>query len=107
MAKRLDVAGATALVLFNRFYQPDIDLETLEVYPHVLLSTPQAMRLPPRWIAILYGRIRANLAATSGVHSADAALKLLMAGPDVAMMASILLRKGSPYLQTVEKQLRA
>ncbi len=104
MAKRLDVAGANALVLFNRFYQPDIDLETLEVYPHVLLSTPQAMRLPLRWIAILYGRIRANLAATSGVHSAEAALKLIMAGADVTKMASILLR--IPYLQTVEKELR-
>ena len=69
MARRLDHAGADALVLFNRFYQPDINLETLEVEPHVLLSTPQALRLPLRWIAILYGRIRADLAATSGVHT--------------------------------------
>lgn len=69
MAKRLDEAGADALVLFNRFYQPDINLTSLEVEPNVLLSTPQSMRLPLRWIAILYGRINASLAATSGIHS--------------------------------------
>ncbi len=69
MAKRLDEAGADGLVLFNRFYQPDIDLETLEVKPNILLSTPMAMRLPLRWIAILYLRLNASLAATSGVPS--------------------------------------
>src|ERR1041385_4400905 len=68
VAKRLADAGADGLVLFNRFYQPDIDLETLEVTPNVLLSTPMAMRLPLRWMAILYGRVRASLAATSGIH---------------------------------------
>ena len=68
MAKRLDEAGADALVLFNRFYQPDIDLEELELTPNVLLSTPQALRLPLTWIGILYGRIKAGLAATSGIH---------------------------------------
>ena len=71
MAKRLDDAGANGLVLFNRFYQPDIDLESLEVKPNILLSTPMAMRLPLRWIAILYGELSANLAATSGIHRAS------------------------------------
>src|SRR5206468_12694763 len=69
-ARNLDREGADALVLFNRFYQPDIELETLEISPNVLLSTPMAMRLPMRWIAMLYGRIGANLAATSGIHRA-------------------------------------
>jgi dihydroorotate dehydrogenase (fumarate) len=80
MARRLDNAGANALVLFNRFYQPDINLKTLEVEPNVLLSTPQSMRLPMRWIAILYDRINASLAATSGIHKGQDAIKLLMAG---------------------------
>ena len=71
MAKRLDEAGANGLVLFNRFYQPDIDLEELEIRPNVLLSTPQALRLPLTWIGILYGRMRASLAATSGVHKRE------------------------------------
>src|SRR5271165_165896 len=68
MAKRLDDAGADGLVLFNRFYQPDLDLEDLEVKPNILLSTPMAMRLPLRWIAILYGRLKGSLAGTSGIH---------------------------------------
>lgn len=80
MAKRLDDAGANALVLFNRFYQPDIDLEKLEVVPNVILSTPQAMRLPLRWVAILHGRIKASLAATGGIHTHEDAIKMLMAG---------------------------
>src|SRR5215510_3206026 len=83
MAKRLDQAGAKGLVLFNRFYQPDIDLDELEIRPNVLLSTPQALRLPLTWIGILYGRIRANLAATSGVHGPEDVTKLLMVGADV------------------------
>src|ERR671937_2725028 len=102
---RLDQAGADALVLFNLFYQPDIDLETLEVQPHLLLSTPQALRLPLRWIAILYGRIRAGMAATGGVHEAADVLKLLMAGADVTMMCSALLRRGIDYLRTVEQDM--
>ena len=80
----------TGLVLFNRFYQPDIDLDTLEVKPNILLSTPMAMRLPLRWIAILYGRLHANLAATSGIHRGTDALKILMAGADVTMLCSVL-----------------
>jgi dihydroorotate dehydrogenase (fumarate) len=106
MAKRLDAARVDGLVLFNRFYQPDIDLEALEVTPNVLLSTPQALRLPLRWIAILYGRIQANLAATSGIHSAADVLKMIMAGANVTMMASALLRNGIGYLHTVEEGVR-
>ena len=102
MAKRLDQAGANGLVLFNRFYQPDMDLETLEVKTNVLLSTPQALRLPLRWIAILYDRVKANLAATSGVHEASDVLKVLMAGADVAMLCAALYRKGIEHLQTVK-----
>lgn len=105
-AKRLDDAGVNGLVLFNRFYQPDIDLETLEVRPNVLLSTPQAMRLPLRWIAILYGRIKANLAATSGIHDAKDVLKMLMAGANVTMLCSVLLRNGINHLRTIEQELR-
>jgi dihydroorotate dehydrogenase (fumarate) len=106
MAKQLDQAGADALVLFNRFYQPDIDLEALEIRPNVLLSTPQALRLPLRWIAILYGHIQANLAATSGIHTAEDALKVLMAGASVAMMTSALLKHGIGHMRTVENDLR-
>jgi dihydroorotate dehydrogenase (fumarate) len=105
MARRLDDAGADGLVLFNRFYQPDIDLKTLEVIPNVLLSQPQAMRLPLRWIAILYGRVHASLAATSGIHTADDVLKMLMAGASVTMMCSVLLKRGIPYLTTVLDEL--
>ena len=107
MAKRLDDAGADGLVLFNRFYQPDIDLEELEIKPNVLLSTPQALRLPLTWIGVLYGRIRANMAATSGVHSADDVIKLLMVGADVTMLCSALLRNGISYLRDIELDVAA
>jgi dihydroorotate dehydrogenase (fumarate) len=106
MAKRIDAAGADGLVLFNRFYQPDIDLETLELTPHVLLSTPQAMRLPLTWIGILYGRVKASLAATSGVHGAEDAVKLLTVGADVTMLCSTLLRNGINHLRSIEQGLR-
>jgi dihydroorotate dehydrogenase (fumarate) len=106
VACRLDEAGADGLVLFNRFYQPDIDLANLEVVPNILLSTPMAMRLPLRWIAILYGRIKADLAATSGVHRATDAIKMLMAGAAVTTMASALLRHGIKHLATVETEMR-
>jgi dihydroorotate dehydrogenase (fumarate) len=106
MAKRLDTAGAKGLVLFNRFYQPDIDLETLEVVPSVLLSTPMAMRLPLRWIAVLYGKVKANLAATSGIHTAQDVIKMLMAGADVTMMCSALLKQGPGHLTTVLAEVR-
>lgn len=103
MAKRLDEVGVDGLVLFNRFYQPDIDLAELSVKPNVLLSTPQAMRLPLRWIAILYGHIQASLAATSGVHNAEDVIKMLMVGANVTMMASALMRHGIEHLKVVEQ----
>jgi len=106
MARRLDEAGADALVLFNRFYQPDVDLEALEVRPNVVLSTPQATRLPLTWIGLLYGHIRADLAATSGVHEAEDVLKLLMVGARVTMLCSVLLQRGIDHLRTVEAGLR-
>jgi dihydroorotate dehydrogenase (fumarate) len=105
MAKRLDEAGANALVLFNRFYQPDINLEELEIQPNVLLSGPQALRLPLTWIGILYGRIRTHLAATSGVHCGEDVLKLVMVGADVTMLCSALLRNGIDHLRKVESGL--
>jgi dihydroorotate dehydrogenase (fumarate) len=107
MAKQLDDAGANALVLFNRFYQPDIDLETLDVRPNVILSTPQAMRLPLTWIGILYKRLRADLAATSGIHSGEDAIKMLLAGATVTMMTSALLKNGIDHLRTVEQGMLA
>jgi dihydroorotate dehydrogenase (fumarate) len=94
VAKRLTNAGAKGLVLFNRFYQPDIDLETLEVVPNLVLSSSKSLRLPLRWIAILYGRIQTDLAITSGVHTAEDVLKATMAGATVSMMTSELLQKG-------------
>ena len=105
IAKRLDHAGADGLVLFNRFYQPDINLENLEVEPHVLLSTPQALRLPLRWIAILYGHIQGSLAATSGIHNAHDVIKMLMVGANITMLCSVLLREGINHIQCLEKDL--
>ncbi|HEY9651657.1 MAG TPA: dihydroorotate dehydrogenase-like protein [Coleofasciculaceae cyanobacterium] len=102
MAKRLTDAGANGLVLFNRFYQPDINIEELEVQPNVLLSTPQAMRLPLRWVAILYGRIPVDFAATSGIHKAHDVLKMLMVGANVTKIVSVLLRHGIEHLQEIE-----
>lgn len=105
MAKRFDEAGANGLVLFNRFYQPDINLDELEIQPSVLLSTPQALRLPLTWIGILFGRLRASLAATSGVHGPEDVVKLLMVGADVTMLCSTLLRNGISYMRQVERGL--
>ncbi|MGA2137800.1 MAG: dihydroorotate dehydrogenase-like protein [Verrucomicrobiia bacterium] len=107
MAKQLDDAGADALVLFNRFYQPDIDLEELEVKPSVILSTPHALRLPMRWIAILFGRVDADLAATSGIHHAPDVLKMLMAGADVTMLCSTLLARGIEHIRVIENEMGA
>jgi dihydroorotate dehydrogenase (fumarate) len=107
MAKRLDDAGADGLVMFNRFYQPDIDLESLEVRPNILLSTPMAMRVPLRWVAILYGHLRASLAATSGIHRATDVLKMLMAGADVTMLCSVLIRHGVRQISVIERDLLA
>lgn len=103
MAKRLDQIGTDGLVLFNRFYQPDIDLEELDIKPNVLLSSPHELRLPLTWIGILYGRIRANLAATTGVHRPEDVIKLLMVGADVTMLCSALLRNGVGHLRQIER----
>jgi len=103
MAKRLDDNGADGLVLFNRFYQPDIDLDQLEIRPNVLLSTPQSLRLPLTWIGILYSRVKASLAATSGIHSSEDALKILMAGANVTMMCSALYKNGIHHIKDVEQ----
>jgi dihydroorotate dehydrogenase (fumarate) len=92
--------------LFNRFYQPDIDLEMLEVAPNLNLSAPGEIRLPLRWIALLRGRVRASLAATSGIHRAVDALKMLMAGADVTMLCSVLLRRGVEQLAVIEREMR-
>ncbi|RPH88045.1 MAG: dihydroorotate dehydrogenase-like protein [Deltaproteobacteria bacterium] len=100
-AKELDNDGADGLVLFNRFYQPDLDLEKLEVVPGVVLSSSADLRLPLRWIAILYGKVKAGLAATTGVHTAMDALKTIAAGADVAQMCAALLKNGPGYLKTV------
>ena len=106
-AVRVAQAGADGLVLFNRFYQPDLDLDTLDVVPRLVLSTSEELRLPLRWIAILYGQVRASLAATSGVHTGTDAAKVLLAGADVAMMTSALLRHGPEHVHTVERELLA
>jgi dihydroorotate dehydrogenase (fumarate) len=105
VAASLARAGANGLVLFNRFYQPDIDLETLCVTPNILLSTPMAMRLSLRWIAILYEKIRVDLAATSGIHSAKDVIKMVMAGADVAMLCSVLLRRGIDHIKVIEHEM--
>ena len=98
MARRLDKAGANALVLFNRFYQPDFDLEELAVTPHLVLSTPWEMRLPLRWIAILYGHVKASMALTTGVHTPEDVVKSVMAGADIANVASVLLERGPGHI---------
>lgn len=105
-ARQLDQLSVDALVMFNRFYQPDIDLQSRDVYPHIVLSTSHELRLPLRWIAILFGHIKANMAATSGVHNGSDALKAILAGADVTMMASALLRHGIGHLRTVEQEMR-
>lgn len=105
MARRLAEAGADGLVLFNRFYQPDINLEQLEVQPHIILSTPMALRLPMRWIALLHGRVGTSLAATSGIHTSQDVLKMVMAGADVTMLCSTLYRHGIEYIRTIEREM--
>jgi dihydroorotate dehydrogenase (fumarate) len=106
MAKALDDAGTDALVLFNRFYQPDFDLDKLEVAPNLQLSTPDEIRLPLLWIAILHGRLRASLGATRGVHTPVEVVKYLMAGADAVMTTSALLKNGIDYLTTLHDGLR-
>jgi dihydroorotate dehydrogenase (fumarate) len=106
MARRMVAAGADGLVLFNRFYQPDLDLESFHVTRHLTLSTSNDLRLPLRWIAILHGRVDASIAATTGVHTAEDVVRVLMVGADVAMMASALLRHGAERIADVERGLR-
>ncbi len=107
IARRFVEAGANGLVLFNRFYQPDFDLEELEVIPNLELSTSRELRLPLRWIAMLYGRIEADLALTSGVHTAQDLLKAVMAGASVAMTTSALLEYGVGRLTHILTDLQA
>jgi dihydroorotate dehydrogenase (fumarate) len=105
-AKRLADAGANGLVLFNRFYQPDFDLQSLEVVPHLVLSNSNEMRVPLRWIALLYGQVEADFALTSGVHASEDVLKAMMAGAKVAMMTSALLQHGIGRVQGLISNVR-
>ncbi len=107
LARRLEAAGADALVLFNRFYQPDLDVERLEVVPNLTLSSSSELRLRLRWVAILFGHVQADLAVTGGVHTAEDVLKAMMAGARVAMMTSALLHNGIGYLGRVRTALLA
>jgi dihydroorotate dehydrogenase (fumarate) len=105
VAKRFDDAGAHALVLFNRFYQPDFDIEALEVVPSLTLSRSTELLLRLHWVAIIYGHIRADLAVTGGVHDASDVIKSVMAGARVAMMTSALLQNGIEHLDSVRESL--
>ncbi|HEX9091245.1 MAG TPA: dihydroorotate dehydrogenase-like protein [Anaerolineales bacterium] len=106
-AKHLVEAGADGLVLFNRFYQPDLDLEKLEVVPNLVLSNSDELRLPLRWIAILYGKVKVDLALTTGVHTAEDALKAIMAGANVAMSTSAILKHGVAAIQQILSGMQA
>ena len=105
MARKLDAAGANGLVLFNRFYQPDYDLEALEVVPNLILSNSHDLLLRLHWVAALYGGVKADLAVTGGVHDAKDVVKSMMAGAKVAMMTSALLKRGIGHLDTVATEL--
>jgi dihydroorotate dehydrogenase (fumarate) len=106
MAMQLDQAGADGLVMFNRFYQPDFDLEALEVVPSLQLSTSYELLLRLHWVAILYGRVRPDMAITGGVHTSYDVLKAMMAGAQVTMMASAILKRGIDYIATVLGELQ-
>jgi dihydroorotate dehydrogenase (fumarate) len=105
MARKLDATGVEGLVLFNRFYQPDYDLESLEVVPNLILSNSHELLLRLHWIAVLYGSVKADLALTGGVHCATDVVKAMMAGANVAMMTSALLKRGISYLDTIITEL--
>ena len=107
MARRLVSAGAHGLVLFNRFYQPDVDLDRLEVAPTIELSSPSEIRLPLLWLAVLHGRVEASLAATTGVHTYAEVAKYLLAGADVVMTTSALLTHGPVHVRTMVDGLAA
>jgi dihydroorotate dehydrogenase (fumarate) len=104
-ARKLDAAGADALVLFNRFYQPDYNLESLEVVPNLILSNQYELLLRLNWIAVIYGQVKADLALTGGVHSATDVVKAMMAGAKIAMMTSALLKRGISFLDTLSTEL--
>lgn len=106
-AKKLSEAGADGIVIFNRFMQPDINLETMQIDPRIDLSHSSEMRLPLRWVAILRGQVEASLAATSGIHNHKDVVKLLMAGADVTMIASTILRRGPDVVRTMLEELQA
>ncbi|HET9492630.1 MAG TPA: dihydroorotate dehydrogenase-like protein [Chloroflexia bacterium] len=106
IAWRLEHAGADGLVLFNRFYQPDINLESMSVSPRIVLSSQSTMRLPMRWIAILYGKVHLDMAASGGIHEGHDVAKMLLAGAGVTMLCSVLLRRGIEYLTSLEQDLR-
>ncbi len=105
MAKQFEEAGANALVLFNRFYQPDIDLDDFEVTPNLLLSQSNAMRLPMRWIAILKDKLNVDFAATSGVHTGTDVIKMLLVGANVTMLCSALLKHGINHIKNIESHM--
>jgi dihydroorotate dehydrogenase (fumarate) len=105
LAKRLDASGADALVFFNRFYQPDLNIETLEVVPTLTLSQPSELLLRIHWTAIVFGTIKADLAVTGGVHGAQDVVKSVMTGARVAMMTSALLKNGIAHLDTIRRDL--
>ncbi|MBN1688626.1 MAG: dihydroorotate dehydrogenase-like protein [Candidatus Omnitrophica bacterium] len=105
--KKFADAGADAMVLFNRFYQPDIDLETLEIKSDVVLSTIHSMRLPLRWIAMLYGRVKCDFAATRGIHTAEDAIKMIMVGANVTMLCSVLMKQGIGQIKKIEEEMKA
>jgi dihydroorotate dehydrogenase (fumarate) len=106
MAKSLVKAGADGLVMFNRFFQPDLDIETMETRTEHVLSTSEAQRLPLRWTALLHGKVKASLAVSGGVSESGDAAKMIMAGADVVMLCSALLRQGIGHLKLVEKGLQ-
>ena len=106
MAKRLEEAGADGLVIFNRFYQPDIDIEALDVVHDLEFSNSYELRLPLRWLAILYGQVNTSLAATTGIHTAEDVLKAVMAGADVTMMASALFQKGIKHIARILNDIK-
>ncbi|HEU0140916.1 MAG TPA: dihydroorotate dehydrogenase-like protein [Bryobacteraceae bacterium] len=105
VARQLDACGADGLVLFNRFYQPDFNLEDLEVVPNLVLSNSHELLLRLHWVAILYGNVKADIAITGGVHTAEDVVKSMMAGARVAMMTSVLLRHGVDYAETLQTSL--
>ena len=105
LATKLDDNGADGLVLFNRFYQPDINIDNLEVEANLQFSSSHEIRLPLRWLAILYGRVKASLAATSGAHTAEDIIKFTMAGADIVMMASVLLSEGPESVSKIKNNM--